>query len=89
MNYTEQIRSYARQLKLSNLASRPFDFLAEPVPNEVFLVECLKEEINYREEKAKQRRIAQACLPTFKSFDAFDLEFQKASRNGSLISCLR
>ena len=60
MNYTEQIRSYARQLKLSNLANRPFDFLAEPVPNEVFLVECLKEEINYREEKAKQRRITQA-----------------------------
>jgi DNA replication protein DnaC len=78
MNYTEQIRSYARQLKLSNLASRPFDFLAEPVPNEVFLVECLKEEINYREEKAKQRRITQACLPTFKSFDAFDLDFQKS-----------
>jgi len=78
VNYIDQIRSCARQLGLSNLAGRPFDFLAEPLPNEVFLIECLKDEIRYREEKAKQRRIKQACLPTFKSFDGFDLSFQKS-----------
>lgn len=77
MNETVQIRQYAKQLGLSNLANKTFDFLSEPVSNETFLKECLLEEINYREEKSKRRRIKQACLPTHKSFESFDTDFQK------------
>jgi DNA replication protein DnaC len=78
MNSQVQIQNYARQLGLSNLASRTFDEQSEQLSNEMFLMECLKEEISYREENAKRRRIKQACLPTFKSFEAFDLDFQKS-----------
>lgn len=77
MNTIAQIHTFAKQLKLSNLADRTFDFLSEPISNEDFLVNCLREEIEYREEKAKARRIKQAQLPTYKGFETFDTEFQK------------
>lgn len=77
MNTVDQIRSYAKQLGLGNLSKRAFEFLNEPVSNEEYLAKCLHEEILYREEKAKQRRIKQACLPTYKAFEIFDTEFQK------------
>jgi len=77
MNTIDQIRHHARQLGLGNLSNRTFDFLNEPVSNEEFLVKCLQEEVIYREEKAKQKRIKQACLPTYKAFEVFDTDFQK------------
>jgi len=77
MDAVEQIHSYAKQLGLSNLSGKAFGFLEEPLSNEEFLVECLKEEVAYREERAKARRIKQARLPTYKSFDEFDTDFQK------------
>jgi len=77
MNKVDRIHACAKQLGLSNLASKAFGFLDEPVSNEDFLIDCLNEEIAYREEKAKQRRVKQAQLPAYKGFDAFDTEFQK------------
>lgn len=77
MNTIELIRSYAKQLGLGNLSKKTFEFLKEPVSNEEFLANCLQEEIQYREEKAKLRRVKQACLPTYKAFETFDTEFQK------------
>lgn len=77
MNDVALIRQYAKQLRLNNLANKSFDFLSEPVSNEVFLRECLHEEILHREEKAKARRIKQARLPAYKGFDEFDTNFQK------------
>jgi len=77
MNAVEQIHSYAKQLGLSNMSSKSFGFLEAPLSNEEFLVECLKEEVDYREERKKARRIKQAQLPTYKSFDEFDTDFQK------------
>jgi len=77
MNEVAQIRSFAKQLGLSNLMNKTFDFLTEPVSNEGFLKNCLQEEVLYREEKAKLRRIKQACLPTYKGFETFDTDFQK------------
>lgn len=77
MSEVTQIRLLAKQLGLSNLASKTFEFLSEPVSNEEFLTSCLQEEVSYREEKAKQRRIKQACLPTYKGFETFDTDFQK------------
>lgn len=77
MNHIENIHKLAKTLGLGNLSVRTFDFLSEPVSNEEFLLQCLQDEINYREEKARIRRIQQAQLPTFKSFDEFDLTFNK------------
>lgn len=77
MSEVTQIRLLAKQLGLSNLANKNFEFLSEPVSNEEFLTNCLQEEVSYREEKAKQRRIKQACLPTYKGFETFDTDFQK------------
>lgn len=77
MNTVDQIRLFAKQLGLSNLAHKTFDFLSEPVSNEQFLANCLQEEVLHREGKAKLRRIKQACLPTYKAFESFDTEFQK------------
>ena len=77
MSAIVQIRELAKQLGLSNLAVKTFEFLTGPVSNEEFLANCLQEEVLYREEKAKQRRIKQACLPTYKGFETFDTGFQK------------
>lgn len=78
MNPVAEIRTLARQLALTNLAQRPFDFLSEPVSNEQFLLDCLRGEVTYREQKAQERRIKQAQIPTFKDFDSFDTDFQQA-----------
>lgn len=77
MDTISLIRSFSKQLGLSHLSKRAFEMLNEPISNEEFLAKCLEEEISYREEKAKQRRIKQACLPTHKDFESFDTVFQK------------
>jgi len=77
MNQIENIHNLARSLGLGNLAVRTFDFLSEPISNEEFLLKCLQDEIDYREEKARLRRIQQAQLPTIKTFESFDTTFQK------------
>jgi len=77
MSQIESIHKLARNLGLGNLAVRTFDFLVEPVSNEDFLLKCLQDEIDYREEKARIKRVQQAQLPTFKSFEDFDTTFQK------------
>lgn len=78
MDTINQIHTLAKQLGMSNMASKSFGFLTEhPISNEEFLVSCLKEEVEYREERAKQRRIKQAQIPTYKGFEEFDTDFQK------------
>jgi DNA replication protein DnaC len=72
-----EIQALAKQLSLSNLAGRTFEFSPEPISNEDFLLCCLREEIDFREQKARQRRIKQAQLPTYKGFETFDTDFQK------------
>lgn len=76
MKQLDQIHTYAKQLGLSNLANHTFELLPEAIPNEDFLIRCLKDEIAYREDRAKQRRIKQAQLPTTKTFESFDSTFQ-------------
>lgn len=76
MNDVTLIRQYAKQLRLTNLANKTFDFLSEPVSNEEYLKDCLHEEIMYREGKAKLHRTKKACLPTYKGFEDFDTDFQ-------------
>lgn len=77
MMQTEQIHTLAKQLGLSNLANHPFELFPEQVSNEEFLIRCLKDEIAYREQRAKERRIKQAQIPTLKTFESFDTGFQK------------
>jgi DNA replication protein DnaC len=72
----DQIHTYAKQLGLSNLANHTFELLPEAISNEDFLIRCLKDELAYREDRAKQRRVKQAQLPTTKTFESFDSTFQ-------------
>ena len=58
MKQTEQIYTLAKQLGLSNLANHPFELFPEQISNEEFLNRCLKDEIAYREQKAKERRVS-------------------------------
>lgn len=76
MKQLDQIHTYAKQLGLSNLANHTFELLPEAISNEDFLIRCLKDELAYREDRAKQRRIKQAQLPTTKTFESFDSTFQ-------------
>ena len=76
MKQVDQIHALAKQLGLSNLANHPFELFPEPISNEDFLIRCLKDEIAYREHKAKERRIKQAQIPTYKGFENFDITFQ-------------
>lgn len=76
MTEINQIHDLAKQLGLSNLSNHPFKPLTVPISNEYFLIQCLQDEIAYREQKAKQRRIKQAQIPTIKTFESFDTTFQ-------------
>lgn len=76
MKQLEQIHCLAKQLNLTNLSNHTFDLLPEPISNEEFLIRCLKDEVAYREQKAKERRVKRACLPTIKTFESFDTDFQ-------------
>ncbi len=84
MNSIKEIRSYASKLKLSNLSNAPF----EPLGNEItcydFLLDCLKGEYLYRQEKAKERRFKQAQLPAYKDFEGFDSSFQQGVSKSQL-----
>jgi DNA replication protein DnaC len=77
MKQTEQIHNLAKLLGLSNLANHPFELFPEQISNEDFLIRCLKDEIAYREQKSKERRIKQAQIPALKTFESFDTNFQK------------
>jgi len=77
LNATQQIHAYAKQLGMSNMANMTFGFLDKPISNEEFLASCLKQEVEYREQRAKQKRIKQAQIPTYKGFEDFDTDFQK------------
>lgn len=77
MKQLDRIHALSKQLGLSNLANHYFEFFPDEISNEDFLIRCLKDEIAYREQKAKQRRIKQAQIPAVKTFEAFDTSAQK------------
>jgi len=64
----DHIHTLAKQLGLSNLANHQFELLPEEISNEEFLIRCLKDELAYREQRAKERRVKQAQIPTYKGF---------------------
>jgi len=77
MDTVIEIRALAKQLGLSHLSKKAFEFLKEPITHEEYLLKNLQEEVAYRDKKATLRRIKQAQLPTYKGFAEFDTGFQK------------
>lgn len=86
MNTYAEIRDLAKTLSLSNLFNNTTKALAPGVnlPNEDFLLSLLRGEIVFREEKSKERRFKQACLPAIKTLDAFDTGFQRSVTRAQL-----
>jgi len=78
MNAYTEIRDLAKTLSLYNLFNNTDKTLAVGLnrPNEDFLLSILRNEIAYREEKSKERRFKQACLPAIKTLESFDTNFQ-------------
>lgn len=77
MNNINQMRIFAKKLHLANIANMPIDTSTHDLSYYDFLFDCLKNECQYREDKAKLRRIKQAQLPAHKDFESFDTAFQK------------
>ena len=71
-----EIISYARQFRISVLKDENF-VINNEISNEDFLLELLRAEAKYRDDKAVEQRIKDARLPCFKSFEEFDTDFQK------------
>jgi len=72
MNHQGEIKLLAKQLGLANLANNAPVFTLESVSHEEYLIECLKAETIYREQKSHERRLKQAQLPTLKTLDEYD-----------------
>ena len=72
MNSQCEIKALAKQLGFSNLAKNVPVFTLENSSHEEYLIECLKAEVTYREQKSHERRLKQAQLPTLKTLEEFD-----------------
>jgi len=77
MKMINEIHELAGMLRIKSLVNKRFEIFEEEKSNMEFLLDCLKDEAKFREEKAKAQRIKQACLPTEKLFDSFDTKIQK------------
>jgi len=73
---TPELISLAKQFRISVLASGKFTTEAD-LPNEEYLLEVFRAERQAREERQTKERLKQARLPSYKSFDDFDTDFQK------------
>ena len=71
-----EIISLAKQFRFNVLKNGDFAVGGE-LSNEDFLLELLRSEARFRDEKATAERLKQAQFPSFKGFDDFDTEFQK------------
>ena len=73
---TDDIRSYAKCLRLSNFAQNCSDYFhkaqIEKPTYQDFVLNAFKTEVEERQKKELQRRIKKAKLPRFSDLDAFD-----------------
>lgn len=76
MDNIKAIKDYAKKLGLTNISETEFDSFVVPSDGYKFMVNCLESEYQYRNQKAKERRIKQARIPAYKTFGEFDTEFQ-------------
>ena len=73
MNSHNEINVLAKQLGLSWLSNNTPAFSLENSSHEEYLIECLKSEVRFREEKSHERRLKQAQLPALKRLEDFDV----------------
>jgi len=75
LNLCSEVKQLAKSLSLSCLSQNTEQALSLNLnrTNEDFLLEILKSEISFREEKSRERRFKQAFLPVVKTLDEFDL----------------
>jgi len=71
-----EITALAKQFRIQILASGDFK-IDEELSNDDFLLKVFQAELQLRQEKATVQRIKQSKLPTYKSFEEFDTDFQK------------
>jgi len=78
MNAYSEIKQLAKTLSLSNLHNNTDTALRFSLnrTNEDFLLEILKGELAYREERSRAHRFKQAFLPAVKTLSDFDTAFQ-------------
>lgn len=76
-NDLTNIRVYAKELGLYNIADSdvPYDKAADE--ELAYLEKVLRIELELREQKSRQRRFTQSHLPEIKSLDEFDISFNK------------
>lgn len=79
MTKTEVIKQHCKQLKLSAIANNLDDMLRNAQNNQVtyldFVTTLMKQEVEHRMEKDKQRRTKQARLPLQYNLDLYDHAF--------------
>lgn len=79
MTKTEVIKQHCKQLKLSAIANNLDDMLRNAQNNQVtyldFVTTLMKQEVEHRMEKDKQRRTKQARLPLQYNLDLYDYAF--------------
>jgi DNA replication protein DnaC len=71
MSTIGEIQELARELHIKSLQTKKFGIFEDEKSNTEFLLDCLKEEAKFRQERATALRIKQACLPAEKKFDVF------------------
>lgn len=82
MNKTEQIKQYASTLGLTNIKTNVPTLLKQaedknPTYTE-FLADVLFQELQFRTDRAKEKRIKEAGLPYIRRLEDFDISFQKS-----------
>jgi DNA replication protein DnaC len=70
-----EIMTLSKQLRISVLSSGKY-ISSDGLSNEDYLLELFRAEAQARDERAVKERLKQARLPTFKSFEEFDTNFQ-------------
>jgi DNA replication protein DnaC len=72
----KEIISLAKNFRINVLQNEKFK-LDDGVSNEEFLLDLLRKEARFRDEKATAERRKLSRIPTFKDFKSFDTDFQK------------
>ncbi len=70
------IQEVAKKLGLHNMSKAYFNLQDESDEKLQFLYECLHKELILREQKSRTTKIGKAHLPSFKTLEEYDLNFQ-------------
>ncbi len=70
------IQEVAKKLSLHHMSKAYFNLQGESDEKLQFLYECLHKELILREQKSRTTKIGKAHLPSFKTLEEYDLNFQ-------------